>query len=85
MIGKALNVNEAEIDLMTHYILGNSRSTYNSDKILVIDSIQEKPTRCKHIYREKLDGTIAILHLTSGDLYFFKYIGKEDFCGTPLR
>ncbi len=78
MIGSALNVSEADIDLMTHYILGTDRSTFDSEKILIIDSIQEKPGRCKHIYREKLDGTIAILHLVCGDLYFFKFSGKGD-------
>jgi ABC-type multidrug transport system ATPase subunit len=78
MIGAALNVNTAEVDLMTHYILGDHRGSFDSDNILIIDSIQEKPAVCKHIYREKLDGTIAILHLTAGDLYFFKYSGRGD-------
>ncbi len=78
MIGTSLNVTEEEIDLMTHYILGNSRQALDSDKILLIDAVTEKPGRCKHIYREKLQGFISILHLVNGDMYFFKYVGHED-------
>ncbi len=77
-IGAALNVPAADIDLITHYILGEHRNTFNSERILIIDSVPDKPNSCKHIYREKLDGTIAILHLTAGDLFFFKYTGKGD-------
>ncbi len=77
-IGAALNVNAADIDLITHYILGEHRNSFHSNRVLIIDSIQEKPEQCKHIYREKLDGTIAILHLTAGDLFFFKYTGRGD-------
>ena len=77
-IGAALNISREEIDLMTHYILGNSRNAFDSDRVLIIDSTPEKPANCRHIYREKLNGIIAILHLAAGDLYFFKYIGQED-------
>ncbi|MBL7866052.1 MAG: ATP-binding cassette domain-containing protein, partial [Cyclobacteriaceae bacterium] len=78
LIGASLNVSGSEIDLMTHYILGSTREAFDSDKVLIIDGKQEKPGHCKHIYRDKLLGLIAILHLTQGDLYFFKYIGGED-------
>ncbi len=78
MIASYLNVSESDIDLMTHYILGSHRDSYNSESILVIDSIQDKPGNCKHIFRDHLHGTIAILHLTSGDLYFFKFTGTGD-------
>ncbi len=87
MIGAALNVSSSEIDLMTHYILGDHRNNFDSEKILIIDSITEKPNNCKHIFRDKLDGTIAILHLSSGDLYFFKYTGRGDIYlnGVPQK
>ncbi|HWA34061.1 MAG TPA: ABC transporter ATP-binding protein, partial [Cyclobacteriaceae bacterium] len=78
MIGRTLNVSDADVDLMTHYILGSHRNSFSSDRILVIDSIKEKPAGCKHIYRDKLNGTIAILHLELGDQYFFKYTGTGD-------
>lgn len=86
-IASTLNVNRSDIDLMTHYILGDARHTYDSDQILLIDSIKEKPANCKHIYREKIDGAIAILYLAAGDLYFFKYVGPEDIYlnGVPQK
>ena len=87
MIGAALNISSTEIDLMTHYILGDHRASFDSTEILIVDSIEEKPTRCKHIFRDKLDGTIAILHLSAGDLYFFKYTGRGDIYlnGVPQK
>ncbi len=78
LIGTSLNVSAEEINLMTHYILGSSRSAFDSDRILVIDAMSERPGHSKHIHRGKLQGFIAILHLVNGDLYFFKYVGKED-------
>ena len=78
LIAASLNVNRSDVDLMTHYILGDDRSSFDSTSILIVDSITETPAVCKHIFREKLDGIIAILYLSAGDLYFFKYVGKED-------
>lgn len=77
-IGTALNITREEIDLMTHFILGQRRNDFDTDAVLVIDAQKERPGRCKHIQREKLQGLIAILHLAGGDMYFFKYIGTED-------
>lgn len=77
-IATELNIGRDEIELMTHFILGHSRDDFDSEAILLIDAVKAKPARCKHIYREKLGGFVAILHLTSGDLFFFKYVGAED-------
>lgn len=78
IIGSNLNMSESDIDLMAHYILGEHRNNFDSDKILVVDSLEEEPVTCKHIFRNNLDGTIAILYLEAGDLYFFKYHGHQD-------
>lgn len=77
-IGDGLNVAAEEIDLMTHYIVGQRRHEFDSEAVLVIDGVKTSPGRAKHIYREKLSGMIAILHLVQADMYFFKYIGTED-------
>ncbi len=86
-IGNSLNVGNKEIDLITHFILGLVRHEFDSESILIIDAVKDRPGSCKHIYREKLQGMIAILHLAAGDLYFFKYIGNEDVYlnGVPQR
>ncbi len=87
LIGSHLNMTASDIDLMTHYIMGEHRDNCHSDKILIIDSIADEPKVCKHIYRQKLTGTIAILYLEASDLYFFKYIGHEDIYlnGVPQK
>jgi len=77
-IGGGLNVAPEEIDLMTRFILGMSRQEFDSDCILLIDKDPSPPARCKHIVRENLQGLIAILHLVQADMFFFKYLGKED-------
>lgn len=86
-IGSSLNVGNEDIDQMTHFILGQVRHEFDSETILLIDSVKDRPGRCKHIFRENLQGLIAILHLTAGDLHFFKYIGNEDVYlnGVPQR
>lgn len=77
-IGMGLNVAPEEIDLMTRFILGTTRQEFDSDAILLIDNVPDKPAGCKHIVRENIQGLIAILHLVKADMFFFKYIGKED-------
>jgi len=77
-IGSGLNVANEEIDLMTRYILGQERNEFDSESVLIIDHVTDPPGRSKHIVRERLEGLIAILHLAQADMYFFKYIGKED-------
>jgi len=77
-IATELNITRDEIELMMHFILGHSRDDFDSESVLLIDAVKERPARCKHIYREKLGGFVAILHLEAGDMFFFKYIGTED-------
>ncbi|MBY0435341.1 MAG: ATP-binding cassette domain-containing protein, partial [Cyclobacteriaceae bacterium] len=77
-IAAALNVQTSEVDLMKEYIKGTNRQDFSSPHILIVDSVADKTVGTKHIYRPKLDGLIAILYLQAGDLYFFKYLGKED-------
>ncbi|MBS1543006.1 MAG: ATP-binding cassette domain-containing protein [Bacteroidetes bacterium] len=76
-IATALNIAQDDLQLITHYILGDHRNSFSSPHILIIDSVREKPAVCKHIFREKLDGTIAILQMGE-DNYFFKYTGNND-------
>ncbi len=77
-IGTGLKVTAEEIDRMTRFILGQTRGDFDSDAVLIIDNAGDRPGRCKHIVREKLEGLIAILHLAQADMFFIKYIGKED-------
>ncbi|HZY80698.1 MAG TPA: ATP-binding cassette domain-containing protein, partial [Cyclobacteriaceae bacterium] len=77
-IGKALNISEADQELMKHYVLGQKQGEFENEAILSVDSNQNYSGKGKHIYREDLDGVIAILYLASTESFFFKYVGHTD-------
>lgn len=74
----ALNIATTDLELIKLYVLGKKRTDSNHEDILIIDSIPDQPGTCVHIYREHLDGFLAILYLRSTDTFFFKYIGHTD-------
>ncbi|MBL7874077.1 MAG: ATP-binding cassette domain-containing protein [Cyclobacteriaceae bacterium] len=74
----ALNIATTDLELIKLYVLGKKRTDSNHEDILIIDSIPDQPGTCVHIYREHLDGFLAILYLRSTDTFFFKYIGRTD-------
>src|ERR1044071_421895 len=77
-IGSALNVTEADQELIKYYVLGQRKGEFENECILSIDSEANYTGKGKHIYREHLDGLIAILYLASTESFFFKYIGHTD-------
>lgn len=76
-IGNAFNISQGDIDLIKTYVLGQRPEVCNHEDILIINSDSTLPGR-KHIFREELDGFVAILYVRSADIYFFKYHGKTD-------
>ncbi|MBL7871388.1 MAG: ATP-binding cassette domain-containing protein [Cyclobacteriaceae bacterium] len=77
-ISDALNINRDDLALIEKYVLIKQRSDEDSEDILLIDSQSQSPGKFKHIFRDHLNGLIAILHLHSTDTFFFKYIGHTD-------
>ncbi|MEI9919763.1 MAG: ATP-binding cassette domain-containing protein [Bacteroidota bacterium] len=77
-IANALNVSQADQELIKYYVLGQRKGEFESDAILTVDSDAGYTGKGKHIYREDLDGLIAILYLASTESFFFKYIGHTD-------
>lgn len=77
-IGNSLNVSVADQELIKAYVLGQKQGDFEHDAILSVDSNLSYSGKGRHIYREELDGVIAILYLASTDSYFFKYIGHTD-------
>jgi ABC-type multidrug transport system ATPase subunit/uncharacterized tellurite resistance protein B-like protein len=77
-IGSALNVTDADQELIRYYVLGQHKGEFENEFILSIDSDPNYSGKGKHIYREHLDGLIAILYLPSTESFFFKYIGRTD-------
>ena len=78
LISDALNINKDDLSLIEKYVLTKDRTEGDSEDLLIIDSNPKAPGACKHIYREDLNGFIAILYLQSTDTFFFKYIGNTD-------
>ncbi len=78
VIGRALNVNEADHELIKYYVQGSHRGDFENESILTIDSIPTYSGKGRHIFRPDLDGLIAILYLASTDSFFFKYVGHTD-------
>jgi len=77
-IGGALNVNAEDITLIETFLLGKNDKELDDENILIINSSLSIQGKAKHIYREELDGLVAILHLKSTDSFFFRYLGKSD-------
>jgi len=76
-IGNAFNISTEDIALIKTYVLGQSPQKCHHEDILIINSEVTLENR-KHIFREELDGFIAILFVRNTDIYFFKYLGKTD-------
>jgi len=77
-IGNALNVSEADQELIKYYVLGQRDGDFEHEAILSVDSNASYTGKGRHIYREHLDGLIAILYLASTESFFFKYVGHTD-------
>ena len=77
-IGKAFNISGEDIDVIKQFVLGVTETEFNSDTILIISSEVQPIGKHKHIFKEDLNGLIAILYLKSTDIYFIKYLGNTD-------
>jgi ABC-type multidrug transport system ATPase subunit/uncharacterized tellurite resistance protein B-like protein len=77
-VGNALNISESDQDLISLYVLGQNAGDFEHDAILTVNSNKSYTGKGRHLYRDHLDGLIAILYLASTDSFFFKYIGHTD-------
>lgn len=77
-IGSALNVSVADQELVKLYVLGKTPEELDHESILIVDSVSGRTGKGKFLFREELDGLIAILYLASTENYFFKYLGHTD-------
>ncbi len=77
-IASALNISESDQDLIKYYVLGRRQGDFEHEAILSVDSNPSYSGKGRHIFREDLDGVIAILYLSSTDSFFFKYVGHTD-------
>jgi len=77
-IANYFNLKPDEYELLRRFIVEDFTEANTHSNIVWIDNIKKNEFPYKHIYREKLDGAIAILRIASMEMYLLKYIGKTD-------
>ena len=88
LIGKELNVQHKEIDLIKQFITSISSDQLNTEHVLIISDQNDNPDYSYHfLKRRELSGFIAILHVQSTDTYFIKHLSNSDLFlnGVPLK
>jgi ABC-type multidrug transport system ATPase subunit len=86
-IRKNFKISEQEIEAIKQFVLGQQAGDLNDNHLLIINSSQTELTQARHIFREHLEGFVAILYIEQNDLYFIKYLGKSDVYlnGVPVK
>jgi len=78
----AFNITPEEFKVIHSFCINENPYALESDDICIIDSsplvIVNKEKGIRHIYTEGLDKEICVLKVTSVDLYFVKYNGKNE-------
>jgi ABC-type multidrug transport system ATPase subunit/uncharacterized tellurite resistance protein B-like protein len=88
IIGASFKVNEAEIDAIEVFVLGQKIADLDHKDILIIDASSTTTfSKAKHLVRPHLNGFITVLHLNQNDVYFIKYLGGSDVFlnGVPVK
>lgn len=87
-IGDSLRVPPEEITLINDFVTARNVPELDHAHTLVVSSAQDGGLKeAKHIFRKDLDGFIAVLHVSSSDMYFVRYQGSSDIYlnGVPIK
>jgi ABC transport system ATP-binding/permease protein len=88
IIGAQFKIEEKELKAISTFVLGQTSSQLDHPQILIIDSLDAATfLQSHHLYRDHLNGFIAILHIEQAEFYFIKYVGKSDVYlnGVPVK
>ncbi|MDW8296041.1 MAG: ATP-binding cassette domain-containing protein [Raineya sp.] len=77
-IATYFNLENAEYELLRHFIIEDFCESNIHGNIVWIDAIENTEREYKHIFRGNLDGAISILRIPSAEMYLLKYVGKTD-------
>ncbi|HYG40659.1 MAG TPA: ATP-binding cassette domain-containing protein [Cytophagales bacterium] len=78
-ISNVFNIGKDEFKLIEAFVLTEDFASLDFSDLLVVNSEPIIPNpQLKHIFTENLNGTILFMKVDSVDLYFVKYIGKDD-------
>ena len=76
-VSESFNISQEEFNSIKEFIESPEAKPKNLSELLVIDSHKEAPAgNLRHIYFEDLEGNICILHVSSVNMYVFRYLGS---------
>ena len=76
-VSRAFNIDKTEFKLVEGFALNLPDSREKFEDILIVSSQAEASSSAKH-YPTEIDGELIFMRVSSVDLYFAKYIGKDD-------
>lgn len=77
-VAEVFNLSKEEFLSIQDFVIKNEPEELDNSSIMLINDKGKLPENGKYIKTEKLEGNIYILRISSVDLYFLKYTGKED-------
>lgn len=79
IICESFKVKEEDLASIRQFVVGQEASELDHEALLIIDAHEDKDfVHARHIRRPHLKGLIEILYIQQAELYFVKYIGRED-------
>lgn len=79
IICESFKVKEEDLVSIRQFVVGQEASELDHEALLIIDAHEDKDfAHAKHIRKPHLKGLIEVLYIQQAELYFVKYIGRED-------
>ena len=77
-VADSFYINRKEHDDIRDYTISSLKEIPELEDILIIDGETDKPEHNKHLYAQHLKGQIRILHISSANMYFLRYLGNHE-------
>lgn len=79
IICESFKIRAEDLVSIRQFVLGQVASELDHEGLLIIDARDDQEyTRAKHIRKTHLKGLIEVLYIQQAELYFVKYMGRED-------
>lgn len=79
-VAEAFNISENEYSTLHTFVFSESPAHKIKNKCIEVSNIlpSNQPDGIKHIFKDGLNGKISFLHITSTNMFSFKYRGKSN-------
>jgi ABC transport system ATP-binding/permease protein len=77
-VAEVFNISKEEYSSIKSFVIENEPEKLDSENILIVSDHEFTCEHCKTIPTVEIDENIVILRIKSSELYFLKYIGKQD-------